>query len=85
MCKISFEVDEFKVRFGDFYVVKGVLFEIFDEGPGLFKFVIECGWISCCYGNCFWEVEIMLGCDCELMIVVCKKWYVVKCVLVKIK
>lgn len=59
-------------------------FKVLDEGCSLFKFLIGCGCIGCCFVLWFWEFEFSFDCDSELLIVVCKKWYVVKCLIVVI-
>ncbi|WP_366513926.1 DUF5928 domain-containing protein [Planktotalea sp.] len=61
-----------------FYAAKDQVFQISNEGAGLFKFLTERGRIGRRFASRFWETEATLGRDRELLIVVCKKWHVAK-------
>jgi hypothetical protein len=76
--KISPEATDLKERLGALYAAEDQVFQISNEGAGLFKFLTERGRIGRRFASRFWETEATLGRDRELMIVVCKKWHVAK-------
>lgn len=76
--KISPEATELKERLGALYATEDQVFQISNEGAGLFKFLTERGRIGRRFASRFWETEATLGRDRELLIVVCKKWHVAK-------
>jgi hypothetical protein len=76
--KISPEATDLKERLGALYAAEDQVFQISNEGAGLFKFLTERGRIGRRFASRFWETEATLGRDRELMIVVCKKWPVAK-------
>jgi hypothetical protein len=76
--KISPEATELKDRLGALYATEDQVFQISNEGAGLFKFLTERGRIGRRFAARFWEAEATLGRNRELLIVVCKKWHVAK-------
>ena len=76
--KISPEATELKDRLGALYATEDQVFQISNEGAGLFRFLTERGRIGRRFAARFWETEATLGRNRELLIVVCKKWHVAK-------
>jgi len=83
--KISPEAQELKTRLVALYADDAATFQISNEGRNLFKFLTERGRAGRRFANRFWETESTLGCDRELMIVICKKWHVAKRLVERIR
>ncbi|AGI66386.1 glycosyl transferase family 14 [Octadecabacter antarcticus 307] len=83
--KISPEAAELKDRLGLLYASGRDDFKISDEGQKLFGFLTGRGRIGSRFAPRFWEKEATLGRECELLIIVCKKWHVAKRLVGSIK
>jgi len=76
--KISPQATKLKERLGALYAAEQTAFQISDTGRSLHQFLTARGRVGRRFGARFWEAESRLGADCELLIVVCKKWDVAK-------
>ena len=83
--KISPEANELQRRLGLLYNSENVPAQISNEGRHLFHFLTSRGRVGRRFATRFWEAESTLGRDCELMIIICKKWHVGKRLLERIR
>lgn len=76
--KISPEALELRERLGDLWAAEDVLFQISNEGTGLFRFLTGRGRVGRRFAARFWEAETTLERGNRLLLIVCKKWHVAK-------
>ncbi len=76
--KISPEAHELKSRLGALYASGKTDFIASNEGQRLYQYLTQQGRYGRRFAPRFWERESTLGRDRELLILVCKKWYVAK-------
>jgi hypothetical protein len=83
--KISPEAQDLKQRLGALFATSRQEFAISDEGERLFDFLTQRGRVGRRFAPRFWEAEATLGCERELLIVICKKWHVAKRLLAALR
>ena len=83
--KISVGATSLRQRLGALYNSNRRDFQTSNDGKNLYKFITERGRTGLRFAPRFWELEITIGRDRELFIIVCKKWHVAKRFVEKIR
>ncbi len=76
--KISSEAHDLRKRLGVLWQAPGLQFAISAEGAQLFRFLTGRGRVGQRFAPRFWETEIHLGRDHNLLLVIAKKWHIAK-------
>lgn len=76
--KVSLHALDLKKRLAQLYASADVALNITNEGQSLYTYLTNRGRIGQRFAPRFWEKEISIGRNRQILVVICKKWHVAK-------